>query len=104
VGSLAFRIRLDGKLVLFTGGFPLGGSPDGGPGRLAGAAGQKAVLLDYLASVSRLTDPKPDLWLPAHPVDGRNANLYDGDWQEIVDESLRSGNRLLRPLVRPPQS
>jgi hypothetical protein len=44
---------------------------------------------DYLDSLRRLYQVKPDLWLPAFPVDGQNANLYGGDWREILAENSR---------------
>jgi hypothetical protein len=43
--------------------------------------------LAYLASVDRLGELKPDLWLPAVPTDGQNANLYDNEWQDIIADN-----------------
>ena len=41
----------------------------------------------YRDMLRRLTKLKPDLWLPAVPVHGQNANLYDDDWLTILDEN-----------------
>ncbi len=54
------------------------------------------VALDYLMSVYGLGDPIPDLWLPAVPVDGQNANLYDRDWPDILADNYRIGYRRLK--------
>jgi hypothetical protein len=29
----------------------------------------------------------PDLWLPAVPVHGQNANLYDRDWENVLGQN-----------------
>ena len=62
---------------------------------LADISKSRTDTLDYLVSVYRLGDPRPDLWLPAFPVDGQNANLYDNEWQAILDVNYRVGYRSL---------
>jgi hypothetical protein len=47
---------------------------------------------DYAASLDLLLPLQPDLWLPAVPVDGQNANLYDTEWEEII-----ASNRAVLP-------
>jgi hypothetical protein len=47
----------------------------------------KANVTDYRDSLTRLQDLSPDLWLPATPVEGQNANLYEGDWKEILSDN-----------------
>lgn len=91
----AYSCRRAGKLVLLTGAFPLGAAPDGDRRGIAGPGDSRNDAMDYLASVFRLGESKPDLWLPADPVSGRNANLYDDEWQSILEESYRSGYRLV---------
>ena len=59
-------------------------------------SGSRDNTLDYLASVYRLGEPRPDLWLPAVPVDGQNANLYDTDWPDILADNYRLGYRSLQ--------
>lgn len=39
-------------------------------------------LMDDRPQSPRMT--KPDLWLPAISTNDQNANLYDGDWEEIL--------------------
>lgn len=42
----------------------------------------------FLAAVARLGKLKPDLWLPAQPSYGQNANLYAGEWENMVIRNL----------------
>jgi glyoxylase-like metal-dependent hydrolase (beta-lactamase superfamily II) len=44
-------------------------------------------LADIEASLKTLTRFRPKLWLSAHPLHGRNANLYDEDWFVIVSKN-----------------
>jgi hypothetical protein len=46
----------------------------------------------FVESLDRLSEEKPDLWLPAVPGNGQNANLYDADWVKVF--------RLNRELFR----
>jgi hypothetical protein len=42
----------------------------------------------YRESLAQLQDLSPDLWLPAVPCEGQNANLYESEWKEIVGDNL----------------
>ena len=45
---------------------------------------------DYFASLTRLHQAgSPDLWLPAVPTHGQNANLYDRQWTLDIEDNLR---------------
>ena len=55
----AFRIEWAGKRVLLSGRVP----PQ---------------------SLARIPELQPELWLPARPVHGQNANLYGSDWQDAL--------------------
>jgi hypothetical protein len=55
---------------------------------------------DYVNSLVRLRERTPDLWLPAAPTDGQNANLYDDEWERVIIDNLygiRSNVHLLGP-------
>jgi hypothetical protein len=41
--------------------------------------------------INQRGDVTPDLWLPAVPTDRQNANVYDAEWREILEDidSLR---------------
>ena len=47
----------------------------------------------YQSSLDRLAQEKPDLWLPAVPVHGQNANLYDRDWENVLERNRELFNR-----------
>ena len=47
---------------------------------------------DYYDALNRLGSLKPDLWLPAQPWNGQNANLYGSEWNDLL-----AGNRKLLP-------
>jgi hypothetical protein len=48
---------------------------------LAAPGGSEAA---YRKTLRALRDRKPELWLPAVPVDGQNANLYDDAWDRVL--------------------
>jgi hypothetical protein len=55
----AYRIEWAGKQVLLSGRIP----PQ---------------------ALGRIQELQPELWLPARPVHGQNANLYGSDWQDAL--------------------
>jgi len=87
----AYRVRWGGKTVLFSGPIPIEPGLETHAALLADISKSREATLDYLVSVYRLGDPKPDLWLPAVPVGGQNANLYDDEWQVILADNYRIG-------------
>ena len=52
-------------------------------------AASSAVSQSYLESLQQLANFSPDVWLPAMPLTGQNANLYDDDWKTIVESNQR---------------
>jgi hypothetical protein len=93
---IAYQVRLGGKVVLFSGRIPMKSKPpDTDAALYSELAKSRETTLDYLMSVFRLREPKPELWLPAVPVDGQNANLYDDEWLAILAANYRVGYRSL---------
>jgi metallo-beta-lactamase class B len=92
---IAYRIQWAGKSVLFSGRIPIDIKPSTYAALFADISKSREATLDYLFSSYRLGERRPDLWLPAVPVDGRNANLYDDDWSHILDDNYRVGYRSL---------
>ena len=41
----------------------------------------------YGQALNRLSEIKPDVWLPSRPADGQNANLYGNGWPEIISDN-----------------
>lgn len=46
--------------------------------------------LKWTQSLQQLGQFQPDLWLPARPVNGQMANLYDSDWQDVLRQNRLS--------------
>jgi glyoxylase-like metal-dependent hydrolase (beta-lactamase superfamily II) len=91
--AVAYQVRWAGKTVLFSGRVPVKLTPPGGEQLVREVAGPGGSAEQYLKSLDRLARVKPDLWLPAVPVHGQNANLYDDDWAKVLRQ-----NRQVFPL------
>jgi len=93
---IAYLVQWGRKTVLFSGRIPMKSKPPETETALySDISKSRETTLDYLVSVYRLGDPKPDLWLPAVSVDGQNANLYDNEWQNTLADNYRVGYRSL---------
>ncbi len=100
VAPVAYRFKWSGKTVLCAGRFPIDPDVPSEAALFSEISRSRETTLDYLASVFRLSKTDPDLWLPALPVNGQNANLYDNEWQNIVADNYRVGYRSLMGKVR----
>ena len=85
--SMGYFMPWSGKKVLFSGRIPVRVTEQTWAELLPQISQSRAAAADYLSSVNRLERNRPDLWLPAVPIAGRNANLYGRDWDEIVVRS-----------------
>ncbi|HMF14026.1 MAG TPA: MBL fold metallo-hydrolase [Gemmataceae bacterium] len=85
--STAYVVHWEGKAVLFSGRIPLK-APRAARWQVmrdfARSLGDTTEVRDALAQLRKL---KPDLWLPALPADGQNANLYPGEWTQVLGEN-----------------
>jgi glyoxylase-like metal-dependent hydrolase (beta-lactamase superfamily II) len=84
---IAYRLTLSGKTVLVSGRFPIIANPDTTSALFADLIAPGGDPFDYLKSIMALRVPTPDLWLPAFPTDGQNANIYDTMWERIIDSN-----------------
>jgi glyoxylase-like metal-dependent hydrolase (beta-lactamase superfamily II) len=81
---IAYKLSWAGKTVLFSGDIP-GGNSDVLMKKLDRDFKEgRADVKEYPADLDRLSRLKPDLWLPAYPANGQNANLYDSEWESIL--------------------
>jgi hydroxyacylglutathione hydrolase len=83
VAPVAYRLRWAGKTVLLSGRIPVKVSVAAVEELMRDVMGHGSPP-DYLKSLAALRRPGPDLWLPAVPVHGQNANLYDRDWEQTL--------------------
>ena len=74
---MAYLLPWAGKTVLFSGRIPIRVKDETWAELSTDLSKSREAAADYLISVNRLADAKPDVWLPAVATDGRNANLYD---------------------------
>jgi glyoxylase-like metal-dependent hydrolase (beta-lactamase superfamily II) len=79
----AYVIRCAGKTVVISGRMPTKLTDERDP-----AMQQLFRELEYVPFFKSLEELKPihpDLWLPAIPVHGQTANLYDRDWDKVIE-------------------
>jgi glyoxylase-like metal-dependent hydrolase (beta-lactamase superfamily II) len=84
---IAYRLRWAGKTVLFSGRIPIKVNHDAGVALFSDFLESRGDVQDYLNALDRLRDPAPDVWLPAIPSDGQNANLYDDQWAQTLKDN-----------------
>jgi len=89
VAAQAFRFGWAGKTVLASGRIPVKMSQATILQLMRDFVGTGDRSVEYLASLEALRPLNPQLWLPAAPVHGQNANLYDRDWEDVLDENRR---------------
>jgi len=85
---LAYRVRWNNKTVLLSGRIPVKQSVLSSArlrSELSGPGGNRG---DYVKSLDRLKGVNPDLWLPGVPIHGQNANLYDREWEDVLDQNM----------------
>src|SRR5439155_23195063 len=89
VAPIAYEMPWTDKTVLFSGRIPLKLNQPALEGLLTDFKEGRGDRSDYSASLKELADVKPDVWLPAVPADGQNANLYDGDWKDVIGSNRK---------------
>jgi glyoxylase-like metal-dependent hydrolase (beta-lactamase superfamily II) len=97
---LSYMIAWAGKTVLFSGRIPLKINQVSGEKLIFDLTKGKGDVRGYFASITHLSSLKPDLWLPAIPTDGQNANLYDSDWERTMDDHLLIIKLILKSSMR----
>lgn len=87
VGAVAYLVRWAGKTVLVSGSIPVKPTPATVQDLAADMAHGRGDGTTYCASLQRLGQLRPDLWLPAIPGNSQNANLYDDQWKDILAQN-----------------
>ena len=90
------------RAVLFSGRIPVKISQNAGERLIADLTHPPGDIRGYFTSMTQLHDgPSPDLWLPAAPTHGQNANLYDGQWALEIEDNLRVLQSIASSTPRP---
>ncbi len=89
LAQAAYQVQLAGHSVLFTGRIPLKINPRVSESLTVDFLNGQADVHAYVVSLQKLQQQQPQLWLPALPVEGQNANLYDKDWQQTLQDNLQ---------------
>ena len=83
---VAYEVTWAGKSVLLSGRMIARMNQDMGVALFEDFGNARGNPGDYLGSLELFKGRKPDLWLPAFPSDGQNANLYDHQWVRDLDD------------------
>jgi glyoxylase-like metal-dependent hydrolase (beta-lactamase superfamily II) len=86
---VGYMLNWAGKNVLFSGRIPVKIDHDESERLTQDLVRSREDLRDYFACLTRLNGMKIDVWLPATPTCGQNANLYDGDWRRVIEDNLK---------------
>jgi glyoxylase-like metal-dependent hydrolase (beta-lactamase superfamily II) len=99
---IGYRLTLAGKSVLVSGRIPVKLSQEAGQRLIADLLHPPGDIRGYFTSLTRLHQGgRPDLWLPAVPTHGQNANLYDQEWNREIEENLLVIRSILSGSPRP---
>lgn len=88
----AYYFRRGGRTVLISGAWPIDADAQEFTSLARRGPPRGLNVKSLTKSLERLEGVKPDIWLPAAPWKGRNANLYERAWANI----LLSNRELLR--------
>ena len=92
----AYLLSWHGKTVLITGKIPVPVGYREIEWLYAELSQSRTDTVDFLVSVHALDALKPDLWLPASPSNGQNANLYANEWKDTLEKNYGTAALILR--------
>jgi glyoxylase-like metal-dependent hydrolase (beta-lactamase superfamily II) len=98
IAPVAYSVTLNGKTVLFSGRIPIQSKTEIERALVAELSSSRGTAIDYLIAVNQLSAVKPDLWLPATSADDQNANIYDAEWENLINFNYRVGFHCARGL------
>lgn len=97
--AATYYFQIDGEEVVVTGEFLFESSDVQSQQVLVDGALQTWNLTAFQNSLSALDRLRPKLWLSAHPLRGRNANLYDDEWLHLLSRNAMALRQLRRMSV-----
>jgi len=85
----AYQISWHGKTVLVSGRIPskIQAGPQANKELVEALSGPGGNAAQYRQALDTLATLHPDIWLPAVPVHGQNANLYGDDWADTIAQN-----------------
>ncbi len=95
LAPIAYVVRWGDKTVLVSGRIPAGTDQTSRDELLSDIAASKDNSIPFLAAIRQLGGVRPNLWLPAAPSNGQNANLYDSVWKDVLEQNYRAGYQSL---------
>ncbi len=87
--SIAYVIRWADRTVVVSGKLPARTELDSGLEIAPSLPAHGLSMPQYARTLDEFADVTPDLWLPAVPVCGQNAYVYDSDWIRTVCSNRR---------------
>jgi glyoxylase-like metal-dependent hydrolase (beta-lactamase superfamily II) len=84
IAPVAYEVRCAERTVLFSGRIPVRLETQPTLDLIRDVPRTEDGREAYRQSLGQLRQRRPDLWLPAIPVNGQNANLYDNEWVEVL--------------------
>jgi glyoxylase-like metal-dependent hydrolase (beta-lactamase superfamily II) len=91
--ALAYIVLWEGKKVMISGRMPIPASIEDYSDLRRAMNGPLRDAKGYRKSLHDLLPVRPDLWLPAVPLHGQNANLYDEKWLNTISFGLEMISR-----------
>jgi glyoxylase-like metal-dependent hydrolase (beta-lactamase superfamily II) len=87
LAPIAYQVQWQGRKVLVSGRIPskVGAQVKEEMAKVLSQPGGDATR--YRQSLDKLAACNPDIWLPAVPVNGQNANLYGDDWANTLAQN-----------------
>lgn len=86
--ALAYVVLWEGKKVMISGRMPIPASIEDYSDLRSAMNGPLRDAKAYRKSLNDLLPVRPDLWLPAVPLHGQNANLYNEKWLSTISFGL----------------
>lgn len=94
--ALAYIVLWQGKKVMISGRMPIPANIEDYSDLRRAMNGPLRDAKAYRKSLHDLLPVRPDLWLPAVPLHGQNANLYDEKWLSTISFGLEMIARKLQ--------
>jgi glyoxylase-like metal-dependent hydrolase (beta-lactamase superfamily II) len=87
LAPMAYQVRCADKAVLLSGRIPVKLTSPTAQRLLRDLTAPGGSFEQYAKSLDRLAQVNPNLWLPAIPVHGQNANVYDDEWAVVLRQN-----------------